>query len=118
MRRELYREKLFGSRENVSQISAGPADRTWFDGKLDCTAFNTPAEPVEKLFFLFFYHHRVTSDAKRMNQRMMCFQFFGKPVGPFRYSRNPVDVGDGSPNESPVRTCQQSPSRTGAHVAQ
>ena len=34
---------------------------------------------------------------------MMRIQFLGKPVRPFRDSRNSVDVGNGSPDESLIR---------------
>jgi hypothetical protein len=37
----------------------------------------------------------------------MCIEFAGKPVCPLWNPRNSVDVGDGSPNKSLVRACQQ-----------
>jgi len=109
--------KLFSLREDIFETHAGPADRTCVGRESDRVALDSPSEPVEKLFFFAFDNHRITSNAKRMNQRTMRVQFICKPVRPFRDSGNPVDVGDGSSNKSLVRACQQRPSRTGRHSA-
>src|SRR6266446_1745038 len=111
------RGKLFRLREDIFETHAGPADRTCIGRKWDRTTLHSPAEPVEKLFFLAFDNHRITSNANRMNQRTMSIQFICKPVRPVRDSGNSVDVGDGSPNKSLVRACQQRPSGTGRHSA-
>jgi hypothetical protein len=85
-------------------------NRTRFLWKLDCPTLHAPAEPVEKLFFLALDNHRGTSDTKRMDDRLMRFQFAGKPVSSVRHSRDPVNMGERGPNESVFRACQQSSS--------
>lgn len=92
-------ERLLGFREDLLETDAGPADRTGLVRKSDRAAFDAPAEPVEKLFFLAFDNHRITPNTKRVDQCMMRIQFVRKPVRPFRNSWNPVDVGHGSPNK-------------------
>src|SRR5216683_104916 len=111
------RGKLFRLREDIFETHAGPADRTCIGRKWDRTTLHSPAEPVEKLFFLAFDNHRITSNPERMIDRTMRIQFVRKPVRPFLDSGNPVDVCDGSPNKSLARARQQSPSRARGHVS-
>src|SRR6266481_2264506 len=98
--------KLFSLQENVSQIHARPVDRACLCRKPDRFAFDTPAQPVEKLFFLAFDNHWITSDSQRLNQRMMRIQLVREPLGPFGNSRHPIHMRDGGPNKPPVRTRQ------------
>src|SRR6266478_4915579 len=116
-KRSVLRGNYSACWEDIFETHAGPADRTGFGWKSDCTALDAPAEPVEKLFFLAFDNHRITPNPERMNDRTMRIQFVRKPVRPFRDSWNPVDVCDGSPNKSLARARQQSPSRARGHVS-
>jgi hypothetical protein len=46
------RGKLFSLRKDILETHAGPADRARFGRKSDRVTLDSPAEPVEKLFFL------------------------------------------------------------------
>ena len=110
-------ENYSACRKISSRLAVGQRIEPVTAGNVIAPLSTSPAEPVEKLFFLAFDNHRITSDSQRMDQRMMCAQFSSKPVRPFRDSRNSVDVGDGGPNKSLVRACQQNPSRARRHVS-
>src|SRR5216683_800797 len=104
--------KLVGRQEEVFETQARPADRTSFSRKTDGSTFDAPAEPGKKLLLLALDQHRSTSDAKSRDDRLMRFQFAGKPVSPVRQSGDPVDMGERGPNESVFRACQQGSART------
>ena len=78
--------RLVGRQEEVSEIEARPADRTSFSRKTDGFTLDSPAKPVEKLFFLAFDNHWLTSDAERRHDRPMRFEFTREPVSPVRDS--------------------------------
>src|SRR5260370_31871000 len=109
--------RLVGRQEEVFEIEARPADRTCVSRKNDRSPLDAPADPVEKLFFLTFDQHRGTSDAKSAGDRLMRLQFACKPISPLRHSGDSVNMGDGGPDESVFRACQQSSSRTRRYVA-
>ncbi len=69
------------------QTHAWPADGTCYGGESDSAALNAPTQPVEKLLFFPFDDHRTTSNTERRNERVMRFQFAGKPVRPLRQAR-------------------------------
>src|SRR6266849_6563869 len=104
---------LFSLPEDILQIHAGPADRTCVYWKSDRAALHAPTQPVEKLFFLAFDNHRVTSNTESGRNRVMRIQLISEPIGPARDAGNPMDVSDGSPNKSVIGACQQSSSRAG-----
>ena len=84
------------------EIYAGPLNGTCCCGKANCLAFDTPAQPVEKLFFCPSNSHRITPDAEDLRKCMMSFEFFSKPVGPLRDSGNSVDLRNGSPDKGVI----------------
>jgi len=47
----------------------------------------------------------------------MCIEFASKPVGPIRYPRDPMNMGERCPDESVFRACQQRSARTRRRVA-
>src|SRR5580700_7963919 len=108
--------RLVGRQKEVCETKARPADRTCRGGNSNRFTLDAPAKPVEKLFFLAFNNHWITSDAKRGHDRPVRFQFAGKPVSPFRHSGDPVNMSDGGPDESVFRACQQRSSRTRRYV--
>jgi len=109
--------RLVGGQEEVFETEARPADRTCGGGQSNRFTLDSPSEPVEKVFFLAFNNHWTTSDAKHRYDRPMRLQFACEPVRPVRHSGDPVKMGDGSPDESVFRACQQSSSRTRRDVA-
>jgi len=102
--------RTLGWQEEVFEIETRPAYRTAGGGKSNRFTFDSPAKPVEKLFFLTFDNHWFTSEAERGHDRLMRFQFTRKPVSPFRYSGDPMNMGESGPDESVFRACQQSSS--------
>lgn len=66
--------------------------RTCLGREWDRSPFHSPAS--EKLFFLAFDNHLITSDTKRRHGRLMRLQFAGKPVSPLRHSGGPVNMGE------------------------
>src|ERR1700733_16212158 len=90
--KEGYARGLARWQEDVRQAQTRPADRTSFLGELDGLALNAPAEPVEKLFFFALDQYRIASDPECSDNRLVRIQFTGKPVCPFRHSRNAVDM--------------------------
>ena len=96
----------------VFEIETRPAYRTGGGGKSNRFTFDSPAKPVEKLFFLPFDNHGLTSDAERRHDRLMRFQFAREPIGPVRRAGDSVGMGDAGPDESVFRACQQSSART------
>ena len=94
------RGKLFGLRKDIFETHAGPVDRTCVGRKWDRIAFDSPAKPVEKLFFSAFDNHRITSDAERGQDRPMRLEFAREPVGPVRHCGDSVNMSDGGPDES------------------
>ena len=102
--------RLVGRQEEVCETETRPADRTSFSRETDRSTFHAPAKPVEKLFFLAFDNHWITSDAEPGHDRPMRVQFAREPVSPGRHSGNSVNLGDGGPDESAFRACQQSSS--------
>src|SRR5882762_2615047 len=98
--------------ENVFQTQAWPMNRTCFLWELDCPTLHAPAEPVEKLLFLAFDQHRIASDSKRLDDGLVRGKFSGKPIRPFRHSRNSVDMSQRGPHEAAVRAPQNSAPRT------
>src|SRR5205085_5380275 len=91
-------------------------NRTCFRREWNRSAFDAPAEPVEKLLFCSFDHHWITTNAEDVAHRVVSLQFFSKPVCPLRDSGNSVDLGNGSPDKVPIRAGQQGSSRAGRHV--
>src|SRR5713226_6667162 len=102
--------KLVGRQEEVFETQARPADRASFSWKTDGSTLHAPAEPGKKLLLLALDQHRSASDTESTDDRLMRFQFAGKPVSPVRHSGDPVDMGERCPNESVSRTCQKGPS--------
>ncbi len=92
--------------EDVLQAQARPVNRTCFHWKPDGLTLNAPAEPVQKPFFLAFDQYRIASDPEHTDDGLVRFQFAGKPVSPFRYSWNSVDVSHRRPNEPATRACE------------
>ena len=86
--------------ENIFEIHTGPADSSRLGWERTRSALDSPAQPVEKLFFCSFDHHWITPNAKDLARRMMGLQFLCKPVRPLRDSGNPVDLGNGSPDKA------------------
>ena len=114
-RKEEERKKCKGKElvsllEDMFETHAGPADRTSFSRKTDGSTLNAPTEPGKELFLLPFDQHRGTSDTESTDNRFMRAQFASKPVSPFRYSGDPVNMGERGPDESVFRVCQQSSS--------
>src|ERR1019366_101917 len=112
-----WRGRLVGRQEEVFETQTRPADRTSFSRKTDGSTLNAPTEPGKKLFLLAFDQHRDTSDTESTDDRLMRFQFAGKPVSPVRHSGDPVDMGERGPNESVFRACQRGSSCPCRYVA-
>lgn len=91
--------------EHIFEAHGRPTNRTWFVGKSDCITLDAPTQPIQKLLFVPLNKDGVTSNTQRRRDRMMSVQFTFKPVGPFRNPWYCVNVRDGCPNKSFVRTC-------------
>src|SRR6266481_5097932 len=74
-RRSVIGENYSARWKDIFETHAGPVDRTCVGRKWDRAAFDSPAEPVKKLFFFAFDNHGITSNAKRLNQRPARIQF-------------------------------------------
>src|SRR6202795_2059059 len=109
--------KLVARQEEVCEIETRTADRACGGGKSNRFTFDSPAKPVEKLFFLAFDNYGITSDPERGDDRPMRLQVAREPVGPVRHSRDAMNMSDRSPHDPVIRTCQQCSSRTRPNIA-
>ena len=96
---------MHSQQEEVCEIETRPADRTCGGGNSNCFTFDSPAKPVEKLFFLAFDNHWITADAECGHDRPMRLQFAREPVSPRRNSGDSVNMGDRGPDESVFPAC-------------
>jgi hypothetical protein len=64
--------KSDGFDEDVFETQIGPMNWATFNGKMNRTALDSPAEPIQELLFFTFNDRWTTPNTEPRRERMMC----------------------------------------------